>query len=103
MLDRAAELGWVITRVLVDGEHRGTLARLGNEVHFEVLKSPCITRRTVKETLGPLLQEHDFLTTKTLIIDTVSQRFVERLGFKIQWSDDRYRYYMLTELPFKGK
>jgi hypothetical protein len=100
MTEQIRANGWELRETHVEGEHRGTLAVAGNEIHFVQHKALALTRKSVRETLGPLLNEREFLTTRVLRTDTISRRFVERLNFKLQWSDDRYDYFMLTDLPF---
>lgn len=100
MIERAAAYGWEIVEHHYRGEHRGTAALRGTEIHFEVLKSPAILRSAAREFLRPLLERQGFLTTRCEIGDAASQRFIERMGFRRTWSSDEHHFFMLTELPF---
>lgn len=90
----------------VDGQLVATLLRKGTEVHFAISKQyrgKTINRRRTREFLRPVLEEYGFLTTRLLHDRKGQQRFIERIGFKKTWSDDKCHYYMLTDLPFERK
>lgn len=90
----------------VDGQLVATLLRKGTEVHFAISKAyrgKTINRRRTREFLQPVLDEHGFLTTRLLHDRKGQQRFIERIGFKKTWSDARFNYFMLTDLPFERK
>jgi hypothetical protein len=75
----------------------------GTEIHVEFTGAGRLTRRAAREFLGGLMRELGFLTTRVPRDDQVNARFVERMGFERTWEDDRFVYYMLTELPFSRK
>lgn len=90
----------------VDGQLVAALLRKGTEVHFAISKQhrgKIISRRRIREFLQPVLDEYGFLTTRLLHDRKGQQRFIERIGFKKTWSDDKCNYFMLTELPFERK
>jgi hypothetical protein len=92
---------WTAIPVMVQGERRGRLAVKGTECHLEIEKHPCITRATVREVLGPLLEQHGYLTTRARKSDTQTALFLGRMNFKPTWSDDSFDYFMCETLPFQ--
>lgn len=90
----------------IDGVQVAAIIKKGTEVHFAIdheYRGKTINRRRVREFLAPLLDEMGYLTTKLLHKYKGQQRFIERIGFKKTWSDERFNYFMLTELPFERK
>ncbi len=90
----------------VDGVLVASIIKKGTEVHFAISKEcrgKTINRQRTREFLRPLFEEEGFLTTKLLPDHKGPQRFIERIGFKKTWSDGRFNYFMLTELPFERK
>lgn len=88
-------------------EFQGQLAACGivrgTEIHFAAMPgfgAKIMTRRIIREFLGPLLARHGFLTTRTEPDDEAGRRFVERIGFSQTWQDPQYRYFIMTDLPF---
>lgn len=79
----------------------GWLLVKGTEVHV-CAKPGCrgrtVTRRKIREVLGPVLARLGMLTTRTMKDDPAA--FVRRMGFKKSWSDGVFDYYVLTALPF---
>jgi len=75
----------------------------GNEVHL--VPDPAHlgrvgSRRLVRDVFAALLEEKSFITTR-IPIDTPSRdRTGERMGFTHTWSDERFDYYILTEVPY---
>lgn len=97
---------WEAVPGYIDGVQVAAILKKGTEVHFAIDKQhrgKTINRRRTREFLQPLLNEEGFLTTKLLHDRKGQQRFIERIGFKKTWSDDRFNYFMLTELPFERK
>lgn len=89
-----------------DGKVVAAAARLGTEIHFAVdaaVRRRLITRKRAREFLQPLLENFGFLTTRLLLDRAGQQKFIERIGFKKTWSDGKYNYFMLTDLPFERK
>lgn len=80
----------------------GCIAALkGTEIHVHFTRPGVITRRVVREFLGPLLDELGFLTTRCVVGDASTIRFLTKLGFEPTWSDGHYEFFMLTRLPFR--
>lgn len=97
---------WDAVPGYIDGVQVAAILKHGTEVHFAIDKQyrgKTINRRRTREFLRPLFEEEGFLTTKLLHDRKGQQRFIERIGFKKTWSDDRFNYFMLTELPFERK
>lgn len=95
---------WDVLPGYVGGELVAAIAYHGTEVHFAIDKNyrgKTITRRRTREFIRPLLVDKEFLTTRIAIGDNGPKRFIERIGFKRTWSDDKYDYFILTELPFE--
>lgn len=97
---------WEAIPGYVDGVQVASILKHGTEVHFAIdkkFRGKTINRRRTREFIKPLFDEQGFLTTKLLHDRKGQQRFIERIGFKKTWSDDRFNYFMLTELPFERK
>lgn len=97
---------WEAVPGYIDGVQVAAIIKKGTEVHFAIShehRGKTINRRRAREFLAPLLEEMGYLTTKLLHKYKGQQRFIERIGFKKTWSDDRFNYFMLTELPFERK
>lgn len=95
---------WTAVPGYVDGQLVAAMAHFGTEVHFAISKDyrgKTINRRRTREFLRPLFDEKGFLTTRIQIGDVKPRRFVERIGFKHTWSDAKYDYFILDELPFE--
>lgn len=58
------------------------------------------SRRLVRDTFRALLAEKDFVTTRIPIDTPMRDRTGERMGFTYTWSDERFDYYILTEVPY---
>lgn len=97
---------WDVTPGYVDGQLVAAIIHAGSEVHFAISKAhrgKVVSRRRTRDFLKPLFDEKGFLTTRLLHDRKGQQRFIERIGFKKTWSDEKYNYFMLTELPFERK
>lgn len=73
----------------------------GYELHVTLHRQGVITRRTLREYLGPLLEKLGLLTTRVPVDDFTSRRFVERLGFEFTGEQDGMRHYLLHKVPFQ--
>lgn len=97
VLERIFE-GWE-THVLRD---LGGLLKKGCEVHCvvnPVFQCRAFRRNEVRAFVAPLLAETGYLATR--ILHDKPCDFVLRVGFKKTWSDQRFDYFMLTQLPFE--
>ena len=56
-----------------------------------------ITRKRVREFLGPLLEDRTFLSTTSLY--GANHDFLMRLGFWPTWTDSERQHYMMTDVP----
>lgn len=76
----------------------------GPEIHLVLAPQwrdkGAMTRGRIRGVLKPLLQTFGYLTTRLAKGDGTHRLFIDRLGFKPTWSDERFTYFMLTELPF---
>ena len=75
----------------------------GNEVHLvgnPEYRGRTGSRRLVRDTFASLLEEKDFVTTRIPIDTPPRDRTGERMGFTHTWSDQRFDYYILTEVPY---
>jgi hypothetical protein len=72
----------------------------GTEIHWFALPHFRLKRKKLREFLSPLFRRHGMLTTRLAHADASNQRFNKVFGFKKTWSDSRYHYFMMTELPF---
>lgn len=79
----------------------------GAEIHLVVVPeyrgTGFLTRKRVRGVLEILMRNVGYLTTRTPKWNGRDRLFLDRLGFKPTWSDERFTYYMLTELPFGRK
>jgi GNAT superfamily N-acetyltransferase len=94
---------WVFEPCIQGGEIAGVGALRGFEIHFAAApawRGRLISRRTLREFLGPLFNRLGFLTTRVLRGDEGRGRFIERLGFQLTRSDETTHYYMLSAVPF---
>lgn len=82
---------------------KGVAMTKGTEYHCHLAPGFRLSRRVMRDFLKPLFDRHGFLTTRVAHDDTANQRFNQVFGFKLMWSDDRFHYYMMTELPFEEK
>lgn len=97
---------WNVMPGYVDGKLVASIIYAGTEVHFAIAKharGKTINRRRTREFLKPLFDKKSFLTTRLLHDREGQRRFIERIGFKKTWSDEKYNYFMLTDLPFERK
>lgn len=83
------------------GEVLGGVALMrGTEFHCIVLPHFKLKRKQMREFLRPLFERHGMLTTKLKHADKANERFNRAFGFKRTWSDNKFHYFMMTELPF---
>lgn len=79
----------------------------GNEIHLIAdprHRGHAGSRRLVRDTFRALLEEKVFLTTRIPVDTPRRDRTGERMGFEHTWSDGRFDYYILTEVPYgKGE
>jgi GNAT superfamily N-acetyltransferase len=102
----AALAQWGLLPYYIDAAHEKLAAVIlvkGSEIHLVVLpeyRRKLLLRERIRRVLGKLLYRTGFLTTRLPKGNGRDRLFIDRLGFKPTWSDDRFSYFMLTELPF---
>lgn len=97
---------WDLVPVTVDGQHVGTFAVMGTEVHFALVpgwRPRASYRGLVRQVLQPLFEEHGFLTTRVAHERPDQKKFVQRVGFEPTWQSEHGTFFMLTKLPFERK
>ena len=94
---------WEINPFYEGEELTGIALMKGTEFHCHMTESFRLNRASMREFLRPLFDRHGFLTTRVEHNDTANQRLNKMFGFERTWSDDRFHYFMLTELPFERK
>lgn len=97
---------WETHDYVVDGEVVGTAMIKGSEIHFALdakQYKKAMRRGPMRAAIKPLFDRLGFLTTRILIGHTDQARFVERVGFEKTWSDGRFDYYLLANLPYERK
>jgi hypothetical protein len=97
---------WDAVPGFIDGVHVCTALVKGTEIHFAIVaehRLRTVLRMRARDFLEPLLERYGFLTTRVALGRTDEQRFVLRMGFEPTWSDHKFRYYLLAELPFSRK
>lgn len=101
---RAMLAEWEVLDYQQDGAPAGVAIVRGTEFHCQTFPGFKLRRKAMREFLAPLLARHGHLTTRVAHGDTANQRFNKAFGFTRTWSDDRFHYFILTELPFgRGK
>lgn len=101
--DTSLLFDWEVVPAFVEGQHAATAIIKGTEIHFGLVPEfrNRVTRGRIRAFLQPLLDRQGFLTTRVALEEPTKQRFVERVGFKPTWSDDRFKFYLLGELPWR--
>lgn len=97
---------WESHDYVVNGESVGTAMIKGTEIHFALDPNhykTAMRRGPMREAIKPLFDRIGFLTTRILIGHKDQARFVERVGFEKTWSDGRFDYYLLANLPYERK
>ena len=97
---------WEAVPGFIDGVHVCTALLKGTEIHFAIVaghRLKTVLRTRTREFLEPLFERYGFLTTRVLHGRALEQRFVQRMGFESTWSDEKFEYYLLAELPFSRK
>lgn len=96
---------WVFAPCVQGGEIAGVGALRGYEIHFAVApawRKRLISRRTLREYLGPLFRQRGFLTTRACRASHEQIAFIQRLGF-VETARDFHvpvNHYMLSAVPF---
>ena len=97
---------WEAHDYVVGDEVVGTAMTKGTEIHFaldENKRLKAMRRAPMREAIKPILDRFGFLTTRILIGHVDQARFVTRVGFEKTWSDGRFDYYLLANLPYERK
>ena len=97
---------WDAVPGFIDGVHVCTALIRGSEIHIAIVaehRLRTVLRMRVREFLAPLFDRYGFLTTRVALGRSAEQRFVLRMGFEPTWSDHKFEYYLLAELPFSRK
>lgn len=96
----AMERDWEVIPCFQDQALGGIALMRGTEFHCIVLPHFKLKRKEMREFLRPLFERYGMLTTKLRHADRANERFNRAFGFKRTWSDSKYHYFMMTELPF---
>lgn len=92
--------GWDVQVARRAGVDVGLVATRGPEVHIvAIVEKKAMSRRNTLEHLARLLDLYGYVTTRVPITET-DHRLRVALGFSETWTDARWRYFALTELPF---
>ena len=95
-----AEPGWEVFEHWQDGRLMGFSMLKGTEYHCQLEPGFKLSRRVMREFLEPLFNRHGFLTTRVPVGDEANERFNRVFGFERTWSDERFHYFLMAELPF---
>lgn len=98
--ESAVAAGWERIEHRQDGRLAGIALVRGTEFHCHLLPGFKLRRAEMREFLRPLFERHGFLTTRVAHEDLANQRFNRAFGFERTWSDDRFHYFVMSELPF---
>jgi hypothetical protein len=92
--------GWSIKVAQRSGLDVAFVCTLGTEIHFVSLVGPrAMSRKNIAQFMAPLIAEYGYATTR-VSIDETNHKLREHLGFVESWSDNQYRYFICTELPY---
>jgi len=97
---------WTAIPIFIDDVHAASAVIKGTEIHFAICedwKPKACYRGRIKEFFADLLKEKSYLTTRVPHGRVKQKAFVQRLGFKPTWSDDKVDYFMLSTVPFERK
>lgn len=97
---------WKLVPYVYRGRVAGVAAISGTEIHVVMkpeYRGMALRRDTARNFINNQMARKHMLTTRVLLADEKSQRFVTRVGFEETHRDPRFVYYMLTRLPFKRK
>lgn len=92
--------GWEMHPHTDNGEMTGVKLVKGSEFHFVSGEHFKLNRKALRESIAPHMEQYGFLTTRVELHDKANQRFNKLFGFQPTWADDRFQYFILTELPF---
>ena len=92
--------GWEVFEWHQGGELVGFALMKGTEFHCCIFPQARLRRAEIREKLRPLFERHGCLTTRVAHDDLANQRFNKAFGFERTWSDDRFHYFLMAELPF---
>jgi hypothetical protein len=96
--------GWELHPHMDGDELSGVKMVKGTEFHFVSGDNFRFNRKALRETLKPHIERSGFLTTRLQHGDKANERFNKLFGFQKTWADDKFQYFILTELPFgKGQ
>lgn len=95
-----AQPGWEIFEHYQGGELAAFAMLKGTEFHCHLTPGFKLRRAEIREFLRPLYERHGHLTTRVAHDDLANQRFNKVFGFQRTWSDDRFHYFLMAELPF---
>ena len=97
---------WDAVPGFVKGVHVCTALMKGSEIHFAIVaqhRLRTVLRMRAREFLAPLFDRYGYLTTRVALGRIAEQQFVQRIGFEPTWSDHKFEYYLLAQLPFSRK
>lgn len=95
-----AEPGWEVFEHWQDGRLAGFSMLKGTEYHCQLEPGFRLPRKEIRAFLEPLFNRRGFLTTRVPIGDEANERFNRAFGFERTWSDERFHYFVMAELPF---
>jgi hypothetical protein len=91
---------WELIEHHQNGARAGFALMKGSEFHCHLHPGFRLRRAEMREFLRPLFERYGFLTTRVEHGDTANQRFNKVFGFERTWSDDRYHFFLMSELAF---
>lgn len=98
-VEQLGRAGWQIRRM---ANGAAFVALMGTEVHFRATDArKAIQRGALRQFAEELLEEFGMLTTRAEIADEANQRFIQKMGFTQTWTDETYKFYLMTALPFE--
>lgn len=92
--------GWELTPHMDGEDMTGVKMIRGTEFHFVSGDGFKLNRENLRKSLAPHMERYGFLTTRVEHHDKANMRFNKLFGFKPTWADDKFQYFILTELPF---
>lgn len=97
---RSESPDWSVLEYFQDGRIAGFVMLKGTEFHCRLFAGSKLRRSEMRDFLRPIFERYGHLTTRVEHGDAANERFNKLFGFERTWSDGRYHYFLMSELPF---
>lgn len=94
---------WDITPREIDGEIAGATLNRGPEFHFITFgRRKVFPASLIADCLGPIIERHGFVRTRTPKDDVRQSRFNLLIGFDVESSDEYFTTFRMERLNLHG-